>query len=199
MMSLPAKYILPIKPQAYLCQGRSHCGAYAVKGILSAFGKDVKDDPEDYHPHFLGKLTGFTFGPDYYPKILRNYGVKAEFDIANNLPSEQKINLLKNLLSQDTPVMIRIGNGYFKSKTYNPILGKIIPHWITLWGYDDKQKIFFVYDSGLPKSLYDNVPIGNTKRTYNEILRDWNFGPLQFWSWHISPKPFGYIKISKEK
>lgn len=198
MNNLPSKYILSIKPKEYLVQGVSHCGAYSVKGILSAFGKDVQSDPEDYHPHFLGRLTGSTFGSDYWPKILRHYGVKAEFRSAKNLSTGQKIDLLNNLLSGDTPVMIRIGNGYFNSKKYNPIIGRLIGHWITLWGYDDNLKVFYVYDSGLPKNLYDLVSIGNTKRTYDEILRDWNFGQWQFWSWYVSPDPFGYIKIDKK-
>lgn len=81
-----------------------------------------------------------------------------------------------------------------------PILGKIVPHWITLWGYDDKEKVFYVYDSGLTKNLYDrNVAIGNTKRTYDEILRDWNFGTLQPWTWHTSPQTYVYIKINLDK
>jgi len=195
--NLPAKFILSIKPREYLTQGITHCGAYSVRAILSAFGRDDKKHPEDYHNNLLGKLTGLTLGKNYWPKIINKYGISTEFKSVKNLPNVEKIELLKTLLLENTPIMIRIGNGYFRNKKYNPFLGKIITHWITLWGYDDKEGIFYVYDSGLTRNLYDDVPIGNTKRTYDEILRDWNFGAWQFWTWYISSKNYVYIKINK--
>lgn len=197
MHNLPSKHILSIRPREYLVQGPSHCGAYSVKGVLSAFGKDDKNHPKEYHTNWFSRLTGATLGKNYWPKILSCYEINAEFKTANSLSSEEKINLLKSLLAQDTPVMILIGNGYFRSNKYNLILGKIVTHWVTLWGYDDKEKIFYVYDSGLSKNLYNQVPIGNTKRTYKEILRDWNFGTWQFWAWYVSLKNYNYIKIDK--
>jgi len=195
---LPTTFILSVKPVEYLTQGISHCGAYSVKAILSAFGKDDKKRPEEYHPNFFNRFTGLTLGKNYYSKILNKYGIITEFKSAKNLPDVEKIGLLKTLLSENVPIMIRIGNGYFRSKKYNPFLGKIINHWITLWGYNDKKMVFYIYDSGLTKNLYDDVPIGNTKRTYDEILRDWNFGTWQFWTWHISLQNYVYIKINKK-
>lgn len=199
MKSLPNKYILLIKPKEYMVQeGPGHCGAYSVKGILSAVGKDSKDHPKEYHLFWLGRLTGGTFGKNYWINVLEHYGINAEFKTAKDLPSDEKINLLKTLLNQETPVMIRIGNGYFRSNKYNPKLGKIITHWITLWGYDERKKVFYVYDSGLTKNLYDkSIPTGNTKRTYDQILRDWSFGQWQPWCWYISSESYSYIKIKK--
>jgi len=92
--------------------------------------------------------------------------------------------------------MIRIGNGYLDCD-YNPIIGRIIPHWITLWGYDNTKNVFYVYDSGLPVRHWDkSLPIGNTARTYTEILRDWNFGRWQPWCWNNSFKNNLYTAIS---
>lgn len=177
--NLPSIFVLSIKPKEYLKQGLSHCGAYSVKGILSAYGKDNKKHPKEYHPHRIGKITGFTFGKDYYVKILRNYGLAAETGQAGHLPPREKINLLKSLLAKNSPVMIRIGNGFWSGKRFNYLLSKITPHWITLWGYNDTKKLFYVYDSGLSAEHYEkNIPIGNTTRKYSEILRDWNFGAL---------------------
>lgn len=197
MKNLPPKYTLPIKPKEYFVQGLSHCGAYSIKAILSAFGKDDRAHPEDYHSDLFNRLTGLTSGKDYWPQILSKFGIKAELKSAKDQSDLEKIELLKMVLSKNAPVMLRIGNGYFRSKKYNPILGKIMGHWITLWGYDDKERVFYVYDSGLTKELYDNVPIGNTKRTYNEILRDWRFGTWQFWTWYVSTKKYVYLEIKK--
>lgn len=143
MKSLSNKFILSIKPKEYLHQGPSHCGAYSTKGILSAYGLDVKGHPKEYHPHIFGKVTGLTFGPHYYENILKHYGLNASRKTANKLSSEEQLPLLKTLLSSNRPVMLRIGNGYITDK-YNPLVGKLQGHWITLWGYNDEKQLFYV-------------------------------------------------------
>jgi hypothetical protein len=115
------------------------------------------------------------------------------------MSDNERISLLKSLLSKNTPVMLRIGNGYLSDK-YNPIVGKLLSHWITLWGYDDKEQLFYIYDSALPEKFrLKNIPIGNTVRTYKEILRDWNFGTWQFWYWLLFPSGSHlYIEVNKK-
>lgn len=196
MQTLPDKFILTTKPTNYLHQGLSHCGAYSVKAILEAYGLDTKNHPKYYHPHLLGRVIGTTYGRQYYVNILKNNGVEAKAKTAEGITAEERIFLLKKLLNRDTPIMIRIGNGYL-TNTYNPIIGKIAAHWITLWGYDDKNKMFYVYDSGLSKKYWDkNVPIGNTTRTYKEILRDWRFGKWQPHTWPMVGRcEYLYIEI----
>lgn len=200
MNGIPIRFILSIKPKEYLAQGISHCGVYCVKAILDAYGKDNKTHPKDYQTNWIGKnLFSFALGEDYYDKIFASYGIISKTNAAENLSNQEKLNLLKTLLSKNTPVMMRIGNGYYKSNKYNSLLGILVPHWITLWGYDDSKKVFYVYDSGLTKNLYDKtVPIGNTKRTYDEILRDWNFGRWQPWCWNTSRRNNLYVEIAKD-
>mgnify|MGYP001599440125 FL=1 len=124
-----------------------------------------------------------TLGKKYYVQILKTYGIRSERKTAENLFDYNKLILLKRLLMGNSPVMLRIGNGYVSDK-YNPIMGRFQGHWITLWGYDDNKNIFYIYDSGLPSKYWDkSLSIGNTVRTYNEILRDWNFGRWQPWTW----------------
>ncbi len=192
----PSSFVSNRRPQEYLKQGLSHCGVYSLKAILSAFGLDNKKHPEEYHTNWIGQhLISVVVGEKYYENIFRSYGLHAETNTAKYLSGEEKINLLKTFLSQDNLVMIRIGNGYLSEK-YTPILGKLVPHWITLWGYDDDIQLFYVYDSGLPKKAWSaTLPIGNTTRTYGEILRDWNFGKWQPWSWNTSRKNYFYVKV----
>jgi|SRR3989344_4935540 len=201
MTNLPSKYSLPNKPKEYLQQGPSHCGAYSVKAILSAYGLDNKSHPKFYHPNWFGQITGLTLGKNYYVKILESYGIEAERKSAESLSGSEKIILIKTLLAQNTPVMIRIGNGYYHSNEYNPALGKVVAHWITLWGYDDEKQLFYVYDSGMLNRHWNkNIPIGNTTRTYKELLRDWNFGGWQPWVWPLSGKENNlYIEIKTTK
>lgn len=178
-------------------QGISHCGVYCIKGILSAYSKDDKTHPKDYHTNLIGRnFFSFATGENYYDKIFDSYGIKSKTKSAENLPDKEKINLLRTLLYKNSPVMIRIGNGYYKSKKYNPLFGSLMPHWITLWGYDDSKEILYVYDSAMLKKHWEkDIPVGNTIRTYKEILRDWNFGRWQPWCWNTSLRNNLYVEI----
>ncbi len=195
MGAIPLRFIVSKSPQQYLPQGLGHCSVYCVKAILSAYGLDNKKHPKEYHTNWLSQITGITFGGQYVIKILKSYGIPAEMDTAKNCSDSDKIKQLEKIISNNTPAMLRIGNGYVTNK-YNPIIGKLIMHWITLWGYDRRKKIFYVYDSGLPKKYWNkNLPIGNTLRTYKEILRDWNFGRRQLWCWYCGREDFVYVRI----
>jgi hypothetical protein len=181
MEKFPQKFVLSKRPQEYLKQGLSHCHMYCIKGILSAYGKDIKKNPEDYHSSRVKRILGVIWNPDILVMILSKYGVAAQAKTAKNLSAEERLVLLKRLLANDTPVMIRIANGYLPSGKYSTILGKMVGHWITLWGYNDGEKVFYVYDSAIPQKRYDKgIPIGNKRRTYFEISRDWK-GPLTPW------------------
>ena len=195
--SLTKKFILSIKPKEYLKQGPSHCGVYCVKAILSAYGLDDKSHPKFYHPNIVQQETSITWGRNYYTNIFRKYRIDSKMKYANSNSDEKKLDLLKHLLSRDTPVMIRIGNGYI-TDTYDSFLGNLISHWITLWGYDDDKSIFYIYDSGLPQEFWKNQQAGNTTRTYDEILRDWKFGLWQPWVWTVTGRRnFVYIEINQ--
>lgn len=201
MSQLPEKIVLSIKPSKYFSQGLSNCGLFSIKGILSAYGLDDKGDPRGYHSNIFSRITSITFGGNYYKDILSSYGVDSEMKFAENQTQEERVKILKELLLKGKPVIIRIGNGYFFSNKYNPIIGKLLPHVITLWGYDDTNKSFYVYDSGLPKKAWNkSIPIGNTTRTYNEIIRDWDFGKFQPWAWVVTgPHNFAYTEIKGVK
>ena len=191
MQKLPEKFIVSKRPKEFLKQGLMHCGAYSVKAVLEAYGKDDKQNPEDYHLSWWRRISGLTSAYTWQ-KVLRNYGLKADAGDIRSLSPAERLHFLKELLSQNTPVMVRIGNGYLPSGKYNPIIGRIIGHWITIWGYDDAEQVFYAYDSAVAPKLYDRyVPTGNKQRTYKEMLRDWRGGlfPWPFWK-------FVYIKIS---
>jgi len=193
---LPRKYILPIKPAEYLKQGPMHCGAYSVKGILSAFGLDTRRRPKEYHPTWVGKVTGLSIGKNYWANILRSHGIQAERKTAAHLPDAEKLYLLKALLAGGNPVMVRIGNGYFLGRWYNPLFGWMVAHWMTLWGYDDDKEIFYVYDSAFSRRYWNaSLPVGNTTRTYAEILRDWRFGWWQCWYWYMGRGSHVYVGV----
>lgn len=165
------------RPKEYLEQGLTQCGAYNAKAILSAFGKDTKSHPRDYQPSLFSRYTGMGSDPHIWPKVLQSYGVPAEEGCMSKMSDMERLALLKNLLSNNRPIMLRIGNGYAKSGNYHGIAANFIGHRISLWGFDDEKQIFYVYDPYVARNKHDkNIPIGNTARTFSEILRDWGKG-----------------------
>ena len=191
MNKLSTRVVLSIRPKEYLKQGPIHCGMYAIKGILSAYGLDRHKNPEDYHPNFVGKITGTTL-PWTFPQVLRKYGLRAEIKLAQD-SKEDKINLLKTFLQKDQSIVLLIGNGYRQNGDYSLHRAKFSLHWVTLWGFDDSERVFYVYDSAVPKDKYDkDTPIGNKKRKYEDVVRDWGAGIISFGFWK-----YLYISVTK--
>ncbi|MDA1317329.1 MAG: hypothetical protein O3B87_04900, partial [bacterium] len=73
--------------------------------------------------------------------------------------------------------------------THSALKNLLVGHFVSVWGYDDTEGVFYIYDSTVPKEYYSkNIPIGNIKRPYKDFLRDWNgsiyckfFGPYPYY------------------
>ena len=182
--------IVSRKPKEYLKQSPIGCGAFSVKGILSAYGKDDKQRPFEYLP--LGGIP-FVLNISHWTNVLSSYGLPAERCSLRGMPDKEKIRIIEDLLRLDTPVMLHIGNGYRGCGTWNALQWWLVDHWITLWGFDDEQKAFYIYDPGVPRHCYDaNIPTGNVRRTYAQVLRDIR-GGQPWWQRYL------YKKISLPK
>lgn len=163
------KFILPIRPDRYLFNGPSNCGMYVVKGILSAYQLDIYPDPRNYHPkNFLAKKFGWTFVGGLI-ETLEKFGVKSKKRFARGINDERKIESLKSHLRIGGPVILNVGSCY---KTKDRWKAKIIPHWITVWGYNEVD--FFVYDSSVPLNKQNPyVPIGNRRIDHHDLIKYW--------------------------
>lgn len=193
MGEIPEKFVVSKRPKEFLQQGLVHCGVYSVKAVLEAYGVADKKDPEDYHISWWGRILGVA-SLQSLMRVLKNYGLNAEIGTVMILSPRERLYFLKELLSKDTPVMVRIGNGYLLNGKYSPFLGRIVGHWITVWGYDDGEQVFYVYDSAVSSKMYDrDIPIGNKRRSYQEMMRDWYGGFLTSWPFWWK---FVYIKIA---
>ena len=80
--------VTPISPVSYPKMRITNCGFYAVKAILSAYNKDTKEKPTDYHTKFLGKTIGFA-SPETLVEIFKNHGVSTEIKNAEGLSNRQ--------------------------------------------------------------------------------------------------------------
>ena len=84
---------------------------------------------------------------------------------------------MKDNLRKGFPVILRIGNGYTKNGGFNILKALILGHWISIWGFSDSKKVFYIYDSAAPAAqLKNDIPIGNVIRPYEDVLRDWKLG-----------------------
>jgi len=82
--------------------------------------------------NWLGKITGTTLGINYWVKVLKNNGIKAQLNNASADDYKTKIILLKSILLKDNPIMIYIGNGYSKDQNYNTKTARVSGHWMSL-------------------------------------------------------------------
>ncbi len=182
------KFIVSRKPKEYLKQGPTGCGAYSVKGILSAYGKDDKKHPFAYSPW---SLLPFVTSPSHWTNILHSYGLDVKHESMSGFSEEQKLAIIEDAIQLDTPIMLLIGNGYRGNGIWSAIRWWLISHWITVWGFDDEEGVFYIYDSMVsPKYYTKNIPTGNVKRTYRDVLRDLGGG-------HPWWRRFNYIKINQ--
>jgi len=113
--------ILTHRPKEYLEQGLIHCGAFSVKAILSAYGKDDGRRPHDYNTTILGKLFSLA-GPKTWPRVLMSYGFNVERNRVRNIWNEERLKFLKETIDHDSAIMIRIGNGFLKNGRYNSLV-----------------------------------------------------------------------------
>ena len=152
-----------------------YCGCYSVKGVLSAYALGDGREPRMYLPPFKRQLDLAT--PSTLVKILEDHRLHASVHHAGQLSPANKIALLKNELKKGNPVILLISNSYDHEGNYRQFIGKIVGHWISMWGFDDTKKVFFVYDSFRERNSFDKVPIGNVQKPYDVLLRDWK-GPF---------------------
>jgi hypothetical protein len=164
------RFIVSKKPKEYLKQGPTGCGAFSVKGILSAYDKDDKAHPFQYLP--LSVIPFVTTAP-HWVTVLRSYGLSAHLQSLRYMADTQRIDTLKGFVSHNTPIMLYTGNGYRGNGIWSRIRWQMIGHWITLWGFDDEKGYFYIYDSAVPLRYHNKtIPIGNVARTYRQVARD---------------------------
>ena len=191
MNNYPSQHIFSHSPPSYPKQGWVHCGMYCVKNILSALGRDIHDDPRDYHISRWSRLQGRNH-PTELAVILNQNGVRADVKTAIEMSDQEKLEVLKKELAQNHPVILLTNNAYTRSGKYfalqSWLLEHIACHWILLYGYSDEKEEFLIYDPFIDVEKIKSPPtIGNINRHYTDVLRDWKKVRL------YSPQKFIYI------
>ena len=163
--------ILDINPAHYFEQSVPYCGGVSIAGIVSAYG--IEDSSGATFMTSWGRLFG-GMTPAQAVSVLSRYDIQARIQRAERLTEQERIQLIKDEINSGRPVMLLIGNGFRRDGSYS-LLKSQNPnslHWITVWGYHGSG--FFIYDSAVSPENYSYVPIGNSERGYEELLRDWS-------------------------
>jgi hypothetical protein len=174
-MSETRKRIVKFHPSKYKTQKGLTCGEINTKTIIQGFGRNYK--PLKSMPLRV-KIFGFSFVQDILNLIKEN-GLYSTIQYATGIDDNERIEIIKKHIDHDEPVLLAIGNGHIRRGENNPILRFLVGHFITVYGYDDQEKIFYIYDSYLKGNYERDIPVGNEVRTFQEFLQDWQ-GPIYY-------------------
>ena len=84
--------------------------------------------------------------------VLKENNIQGTLSCCRNIADTDKINLLKQKISH-TPVILLISHAYTKKSKFKLINAILFQHYISIWGYNDDKKVFYVYDSGTKGTL----------------------------------------------
>lgn len=117
--------------------------------------------------------------PRMFMKILQENGIATNKGNLQGRSRPEKIEFLKESLKEKNPIVLLVFNGYKRNGKYFLFKSFFCIHRITLRWFDDEKRVFYVYDSTVPKHKYDpSLPIGNKAVTYEKLLRDWAKGNI---------------------
>ena len=149
------------------------CGHFSLKAVIEGKGGATKP----IHEYSSGRRSRLTYlmTPRGLKKILRRYGLKTRVIQARNQTATSKIALLKEELKK-WPLILLIGNGLTSKLSFS--LVKAFTHWhyITLRGYNDREQIFYVYDSNTKGVTEQYLMKGTVKIPYAVLLKSRSFG-----------------------
>ena len=146
------------------------CAHYSLKAVIE-WEKNIEKPIEDYSCDWWSRKT-YLMTPWWILKVLKKYKLKYTILKAKKLKENEKLFLLKQNL-KDGPIILLIANWQTKKRRFN--WGKALTHWhyITLWWYDDKKKIFYVYDSNTKRETENKIMEWTLAVPYKYILKSW--------------------------
>ena len=146
------------------------CAHYSLKAVIEWNNKKVKNI-EDYSSDWRSRKTYFMT-PWWIKKVLKKYKLKYTILNARKLNNDERLFLLKQNL-KDWPIILLIANWQTKKKRFSRWKALTHRHYITLWWYNDKKKIFYVYDSNTKRETENRIIKWTLEIPYKYILKEW--------------------------
>lgn len=167
--------ILQTPPEGFIHRKTSFwtCAHHSLKAVIE--GKTGKSKKlRDYSCDWWSRLT-YLMTPRWIKKILRKHQLSFRTIKAKNLTVEQKIELLKQELKRG-PLILLIGNGLTVKKIFSRRKALTYWHYITLRGYNDKEQVFYVYDSNTNRATEQYMMKWTIKIPYYYIVKERSIG-----------------------
>lgn len=163
------------------------CGMYTLKNIIESFFSEKDLGIHHYAPTLWNKISWFML-PWTLIKVLKEFWLKAHKWRYTKKWIQSKIEFIKKEL-KTWPVILVIWHAYKWKKDFSLLKAIWVQHYMSIWGYDDDQEIFYIYDSWAPKRLIrKDLPIWNMTLKYKDLIKYRSF-------WWFIIKKFFYISI----
>ena len=171
--SLDESFIMPnIPPEWFPLRNRKiwWCAHYSLKAVIE-WKKKIKKPIEEYSADRWSKAT-YLMTPRWILKVLKKYKLNYSILKAKTLSNDEKLFLLKSYLKR-WPIILLVANWQTKKKRFSWWKALIHRHYITLRWYDNKNKIFYVYDSNTKRKTETGLMKWTLKVPYKYILKEW--------------------------
>lgn len=167
---LMASALIPYSSEYNFRQTINDCGPFNVAAVVRALtGEEV--DSAEFAEMIEWRLPNKYTLPWGMEKQLEAYGITVEIPNVKDLLDNEKLEYLRSELSQQHPAII-LG----QQENYE--------HYITLFGFDVKEDVFYVYDplfekekEGFTKDDNGELP-GNRIFSSEELLSFWHGGGM---------------------
>lgn len=146
------------------------CANYSLKAVIE-WKNRTKRPIEEYAADWWSRAT-YLMTPRWITKVLKKYKLKYSILKAKTLSDDERLFLLKYNLKR-WPIILLVANWQTKKKRFSRSRALVHRHYITLWGYDEKKKIFYVYDSNTKRKTETEVMKWTLKVPYKYILKEW--------------------------
>lgn len=160
-------------PTYYSLQTRIwYCWPEQIKAIVESDWKSLYKH-QSFYTNTILQQSIWGMMPWQILKLLKKYGLHPKIGFLKG-KKEAKIDQLKNKLKA-WPVILMISHAYDAKVRFNLLRALWFHHYISIWWYNEKEGIFYAYDSSVATNIKKDIPIGNTVFTYNEIIRYWKY------------------------
>lgn len=164
--------------QFNLRQKSVECAAFTVSAVVRALTSQELD-PFELFEDMSWKIPNYGIHPWGLEKELKKHNLEIQIPNLTSLNKTQKLNFLKQELSQKHPIILLGEKDGFQ-------------HYFTIFGFDSNQDQFYIYDSLHDRqdkklTIDDNGSLpGNRTLSSEELIEFWSKGGLfGFYTWYL--------------
>jgi len=167
--------ILQTPPDGFPLRNRRFwsCAHHSLKAVIE-WKKWWSQPMKEYSADWWSRTT-YLMTPWWIKKVLKKHQLSYEILRAKSLDEKEKLELLKSNLKKG-PIILLVANGQTKKKWFSRRRAFFHWHYVTLWWYNDKENVFYVYDSNTRRTTEKYLMKGTIKVPYKYVLKERGIG-----------------------